>query len=451
VQTDTADPPAPAREFMVWAVAASVVLFGLLRLNWVEVHVILPLIAVQGGLAASLFGVPILPVETTLACSGGDALAVCLGAVLAYPVAWRARLTGAAAGLVLILALNSVRIGTLGLVAALPVWFNTLHVYVWPGVLTLAIAGYVFAWMRFADRQHPRHRPPDDSGAVPVFSRPLPSSRFIALTVVFVLLFVAASPLYFESPAVLAVAGWIASTAAGVLSLFGVSAHASANELWTPRGGFLVTQECIVTPLIPIYLAAVCAYAATFRARIGGLLATLPLFIVLGIVRLLVVALPDAIAPPLMAVHAFYQVLLGAIVVFAAARWRHGSEAPVRALGGIIAGLLFVQIAGPHYTSMIAGRLGALEDPQGAIALLPSFQIGLYLALWAAAFTGIAWPRVVAGLVILGLTQSVGLFALDALATHSGLLMHVRGIRSWAVAGPVLIFIAVTTRVWPPR
>ena len=114
--------------------------------------------------------------------------------------------------------------------------------------------------------------------------------------------------------------------------------------LWTPRGGFLVTQECISTPLIPVYLAAVCAYSRDVAAADrSALLATLPLFIGLGIARLLVVALPDASRSPLFLVHAFYQLLLGAVVVFVAALWRHGGRAALgHALVGIVVGVLFV-------------------------------------------------------------------------------------------------------------
>src|SRR6185436_630053 len=123
------------------------------RLNWTETHLVLPLTRAQSMLAVGLLGAPTSPVVATLACSGTDALALCLGAILAYPVTWRMRLAGAGAGAALILVLNTLRIGTLGRVAASPVWFNALHVYVWPGVLTLAIAGYVFGWMRLADRR----------------------------------------------------------------------------------------------------------------------------------------------------------------------------------------------------------------------------------------------------------------------------------------------------------
>ena len=242
-------------------------------------------------------------------------------------------------------------------------------------------------------------------------------------TLAFLLLFSAASPLYLESAAVLALAGFIARAAAAILGVVGVSAHAVANVLWTPRGGFLVTQECISTPLIPIYLAAICAYSTTWRRLILGVLAAAPLFIALGIVRLLVVALPDAVvASPLFLVHAFYQLLLGAVVVFLAALWRHGGRAALRhALAGVIVGVLFVHLLGPFYTRIVTYPAGApLDDPQGAIAFLPAFQVGLYLALWVAAFVAVGWRRFLAGLAVLPLTQTAGLLALHALASHSG-------------------------------
>jgi exosortase/archaeosortase family protein len=436
-------------------VAGSLAFFGLLRLNWTEAQVVLPFTRVQSGVAAGLFGAPTSPVEATLACSGADALAICLGAVLAYPVTWRARLAGAAGGIALIVSLNTARIGSLGRAAASPTWFTALHLYVWPAVLTLAIAGYVFWWMRVADR-----RPaPDKTAACRAVAKgeggrqaPQPSRRFIVLTIGFVLLFVAASPLYLESSSVLALAAFVANAAAAILGVAGVNAHAAANVLQTPRGAFLVTEECLATPLIPVCLAAICAYATTWRRRIIGVLATFPLFIALGIARLLVVALPDA-ASPLFVVHAFYQLLLGAVIVYVAALWRHrGRRVFSHALAGIVVGALFVGLLGPSYTRVVTypGET-PLADPQGAIALLPAFQVGLYLALWVAAFIAAGWPRFLAGLALLGLTQTAGLVVLQVLATHSGLTAHVRDVRGWAIAGPVLIFVAVINLARTPR
>lgn len=435
--TDTA-------KFLCSAAAWSLGLFAVLRANWFATGVLLPLTRAQGIAATGLLGSPSMPVEVTLACSGADAMALCVGTMLAYPVEWRRRIPGALGGIALILALNTVRIGTLGHAAASPAWFNILHVYVWPAALMVAIAGYVFAWMRVADGS-PR--------GTRLALAPHASQRFVLLTLLFLIVFAATSPLYLESGRVLAAAAFIARAAAALLSAAGFSSHAAANVLWTPRGGFLVTQECIATPLVPIYLAAVCAYSTTWRWTVAGTLAAVPLFVALGIARLLVVALPDAVGSALFFVHAFYQLLLAAVVVIAAAWWRHGRRTAIpHAAAGLVAGVLFVYLLGPVYTQAIAYK-GALllDDPQGAIAFLPAFQIALYLALWVATFAAVGWKRFAAGVAVLGVTQAAGLFVLHALATYSGATAHVRDIRGWAVAAPVLIFAAVITNVRSSR
>jgi exosortase/archaeosortase family protein len=451
VPTDTAPVQTDAIKFVLRGVAWSLGLFGMLRLSWTEAHAVLPFTQVQAAAAVGLFGPSALPVEVTLACSGADAIALCLGAVLAYPVSWRMRLAGAGAGATLILGLNTVRIGTLGLVAASPAWFNAFHVYLWPALLTLAIAGYVFGWMRLADRLQAQAEPAVAAGPSSI-DRLQPTRRFVYFTAAFLLLFLAGSPLYLESAWVLALAGFIARVAAATLSVVGINAHVVANTIWTSRGSFLVTQECVSTPLIPVYLAGICAYSATWRRLVLGVLATAPLFVALGIARLLVVALPDAVMPsPIFLVHAFYQLLLGAVVVFLAARWRHGGRAALRhALAGVTVGVLFIYLLGPLYTRVVTYPAGLpSDDPQGAIALLPAFQIGLYLALWVAAFVAVGWRRFVAGLVVLELTQTAGLLALHALASHPGLAAHVRDVRGWAVAGPLLIVAAVVNVARP--
>ena len=335
--TDTARRQTDAVRFVLRGVAWSLGFFGLLRLTWIEAHVVLPFTRVQAAVAAGCSARRRCPSRPRLRAAGPTRWRCASGPSSPTRCGGATRLAGAGGGVALILGLNTLRIGTLGRAAASPAWFNALHLYVWPAVLTLAIAGYVFAWMRLADR-----RPTPDEEAVAhrsdaredvaILARrgPQPSRRFVVLTVAFLLLFSAASPLYLGSPSLFALAGFVARAAAAMLGGVGVSAHAAANVLWTPRGGFLVTQECISTPLIPVYLAAVCTYSTTWRRLILGVLATLPLFIALGIVRLLVVALPDVVASPLFFVHAFYQLLLGAVVVFLAALWRHGGRAAHR-------------------------------------------------------------------------------------------------------------------------
>jgi hypothetical protein len=130
--------------------------------------------------------------------------------------------------------------------------------------------------------------------------------------------------------------------------------------------------------------------------------------------------------------------------VFLAALWRHGGRAaPRHALVGIVVGVVVVHLLGPFSTRAVAYQGAPLDDPQGAIALLPAFQVGLYLALWVAAFGAAKWRRFLAGFAVLGITQTAGLLALHTLASHAGWTAHVRDVRGWAVAAPVLIFAAV--------
>ena len=459
--------------FALRAVAWSLGLFGFLRLSWIETHALLPLTQLQGRVAVWLCGTPALPIDVTLSCSGADALALCVGAILAYPAGWRRRLAGAGGGVMLVVGLNTLRIATLGRVAASPTWFETLHLYVWPAALVLAVAGYVFGWMHFADQERMvgrRVRESDarkaTSGTVAAPARFTP--RFIVVAAAFLILFTAASPLYLESAGVLAVAALVARAASSLLHSIGVEAHVGANVLWTSRGGFAVTQECISTPLIPIYLAAVVAYARTWPQRALGLAAAAPLFMALGIVRLLVVALPPAlVASPLFLIHAFSQLLLGAAVVAAAAFWRHGfgGRAVRRAIVGMALGVAIACLLGAPYSHVLmraaeiigggrpAGLVAGppLDDPQGAINLLLPFQIGLYVALWIAAFAEVGWRRFTTGLALLGSIQMAMLAALYVAAIHSGFSLHVRDVRAWAVVGPMIVIAAVVNLDWPLR
>lgn len=440
-----------AREFAVRGVAWSLGLFGGLRLAWFETHAVLPLTHVQARIAQGAFGAPALPIDVTLACSGADALALCSGAILAYPVSWRVRLTGAAGGIALILGINIVRIGTLGRVAASPPWFHALHLYVWPGVLMLAIAGYVFGWMRRADRRVLTIPAAASAAAAGHFTSPASpvTRRFVLLTAAFVVLFTAASPLYLENAGVLALAAFITRAGAAALGLLGVESSATGNVLSTSRGAFLVTQECISTPLIPVYLAAMLAYARTWQWRMLALAAAGPLFVGLGIARLLVVAIPGAvIGSPLFLIHAFYQLLLAAVLVCLAALWRHGPSAAAwqRALVGGVAGAVLMYVLGPACARALNLLFAAgppLDDPQGAIGLLPSFQIGLFVALSVAVFVAANWQSVAAGLGVLGLSQVAGFAALHFVIRHAGPTPHVRDVRAWALAGPLLIVAAL--------
>ena len=443
----------PARSFALRLIAWSLALFGLQRLPWVGLHILLPATQLQAAAGSALLGPSSLPIEATLACSGADALALCLAAILAYPARWRMRAAGIAGGTSVLLVLNTIRIGTLGRAVASPRLFDALHVYVWPAVLTLAIAGFVFTWMRAADRPFDLRRSLR-AGRAKAVERPWPEraarveGRFAVVTAICLLVFTLASPLYLESARVLVLAGMVAHAAAFLLRAVGVDATATASALATPGGAFLVTQECISTPLIPVYFAAVLVYSRTWWARALWTAAGVPLFVGLGIARLLVVAVPGLNTSPAFFIHAFSQLLVAAGMVCAVALWRHGARATTyaRALFAMALAVAFVRWVGTPYTHAIlwfSPAATAFDDPQGALMFLPAFQFGLFLALWVAAFVPSGWTTLACGASLLATIQIVVAGGVQLLASHAGIAPLVRDIRAWALLGPALIIAAV--------
>ena len=121
-QTRPPDPP-PSSGVLRFALTAGawfIGLFGLMRLGWVERQILLPFAQLQERVADQLTGVQTDAVYVDASCSGGDAMALCLGAVLAFPATWSARLRGAGVGLLVIAAFNIVRIGNLSLLGGQP-------------------------------------------------------------------------------------------------------------------------------------------------------------------------------------------------------------------------------------------------------------------------------------------------------------------------------------------
>ena len=79
-------------------------------------------------------------------------------------------------GLVVIAAVNVLRLGNLSLVAANRALLDLLHVYVWPSVLILVAVGYVYLWM---SRQSRPDRPNGPSVAATPWHGP--ARRFLVL------------------------------------------------------------------------------------------------------------------------------------------------------------------------------------------------------------------------------------------------------------------------------
>ena len=430
-------------------------LFGLMRLPWVERVLLTPFAEVQQRVADQLTGAPSDLVYAGASCSGGDPLALCAGAIFAYPATWGSRLRAVAVGFTLITAFNIVRLGHLSLIAENRALLDLLHLYVWPGILILIAAGFVYAWMGRQGFGGPGTGAGAGGGAAATGGLVLgaASRRFLLLAALLVAAYFATAPFFYESPFVDVVAGWIAAAGGGILAATGATVALSGPVIRTAHGAFIVTQECIFTPLIPLYVAAGLAAPIGWRRRTAMLVATPAVFFALGVSRLLVLAVPAAvIGSYAVAIHAFSQTLVAVILVAVAAFRTAGTarRGAARAAVAVSLGVVAAFASAPFLGAVVGGAVGGLQslaghaghafaDDQGAWAILPAFQVGLFAALWiAVAGGGLAgsWRRALIGVAGVVLVQVAFGVPVDELAHHYGFNPHVGLLRGWALALP---------------
>jgi len=429
------------RDATLWNIA----LFALIRLPWVADHVIDALIRFQTTLIAWYGARPGPGIVVASDCSGADVAALCIAVTLSYPVAWRRRLIGAAVGVACIVGVNAVRIATLYAVASSPQRLNLLHLYVWPVLLTLFTIGYVWIWMRRSERPL----------EVAAGWRRFFSSSLIGLAV-----YAVTVPWTFSSALLATVGVWTAAAGAAVLSAIGTTVSASGATMVTSRGAFFVTPECLFTPIVPLYFAAMLSAPISRRRRAAGFLLAPLLFFALGVARLLVLALPPFLVDrPAMLAHGFYQVLAGVMLVVLAAHiaqrragaWAATSRTVLALVGfgaaAIVASLIWSPVVFgaargvPALQSAALARVGI--DEQGALALLPAFQVALVAGLWIA-LTGATRARALAwGIGVTGASQLIVLAGLSA-ADAAGWSVHALIIRACAIGVPVLVSVS-----WP--
>jgi len=296
---------------------------------------------------------------------------------------------------------------------------------VWPVAIAAGMSVYVVTWWCWNGD---------------VFRRTA-FGRFALVAAALCAVFVAAAPLYLESRALLIAAASVASLAAGILRLTGIHAVAAGQTLWSGGTGVVVTQECLATPLLPIAAAAVLVYPAAAWRRIAALVALVPVFLALGVVRLLLVAVPRWLAhSPLTVVHAFFEILIAAASIAAAAWIRRDAAVPPFRRAAI--GLGVAAIVG-----VILNRIGPADllrpagtpDPQAAIALLPVFQLATFAGIVATGYGRMRVRVMTAGVALLAVEAALTVSAVDAISTAYGVLPHVRDIRAWSIAAPIAL------------
>ena len=125
-----------------------------------------PLCALQTALSHALmhlFGSPVIRLGNELrdpltgkaiavlwACSGADVSFILASAILVSPGHWRARWVGALVGLLLVQAMNVLRIMSLYFLNLYSeTWFEFAHLYLWQGLLMLDAVVLLLLWMRW--------------------------------------------------------------------------------------------------------------------------------------------------------------------------------------------------------------------------------------------------------------------------------------------------------------
>src|SRR6478609_455138 len=140
------------RTFIASAFLWNIGLLALIRWPWVADRVIGALIHFQTSLIFWYGATPNPSLVVNASCSGSDVVALCAAVTLSYPVAWPRRVAGALTGLLVIVALNMVRVASLYAVASSPDTLALLHLYVWPAGLVAAAVAYVWLWIRWSER-----------------------------------------------------------------------------------------------------------------------------------------------------------------------------------------------------------------------------------------------------------------------------------------------------------
>ena len=149
------------RIYMVFG-ATLLALFTVTMIKPVYYHVIIPFnrfLAWSSTAALHLFGSegvtcsgtsissPSFGMNIAEGCNGIYALAIVLAGVAAMPARWTAKLIGLALAVVLVMALNYIRIITLWYAGITSTFlFSTMHLYVWEFVIIALGAAYWYVW-----------------------------------------------------------------------------------------------------------------------------------------------------------------------------------------------------------------------------------------------------------------------------------------------------------------
>ena len=158
--------------FVTIFVLVLISLFTLEMLVPVQEHVIIPFTALLAKISAAI----ILPFDSSViaygkvlqfndsgfavsieaGCNGVEATIVLVAAVVAFPATWGARMTAIGLGFLAIQAMNLVRIISLFYLGNWNmVFFEWIHLYLWPALIMLDVLIVFIVYLRYLSREQP--------------------------------------------------------------------------------------------------------------------------------------------------------------------------------------------------------------------------------------------------------------------------------------------------------
>ena len=100
--------------------------------------------------AGSIIQLPSIALDIKFGCNGLEAVMIYSVAVLAFPVSWKKKLIGIAAGFVVIQVVNILRIAGLGYSGIhFPGMFEYIHIYVAQGMMIAVSLGVFFLYLNY--------------------------------------------------------------------------------------------------------------------------------------------------------------------------------------------------------------------------------------------------------------------------------------------------------------
>jgi exosortase H (IPTLxxWG-CTERM-specific) len=117
-------------------------------------HHILNLFQIQSSYQGTVIDLPGVSLNVLFGCNGLEAVMIYSIAVIAFPSAWKKKLIGIAGGLLIIQAINIIRIVGLAYAAVHHAsLFKILHVYVAQGIMIAVALGIFLAYLNYATKE----------------------------------------------------------------------------------------------------------------------------------------------------------------------------------------------------------------------------------------------------------------------------------------------------------